>query len=120
MMLRSSGEFLLAAGIFGVFCMAAPVLDWIRHSLGDRSEPTAIVLFAIILFTVRLKLRFAYGVAEMMVACVVIGYAPRDGSTQGMVQFAAGIYLMIRGLDNAWESPVGEFHRRKFRRVPSA
>jgi hypothetical protein len=89
----------------------AAVSPWMR-----AGEVAICIIFACILFAVRSSwLRPVYGLAEVILGVIACWSGLRAASErfQGGIAIAAGIYVMIRGLDNVfvgWKQFVVTIH----------
>lgn len=108
----------LGGFFYGIAAAVTDILQWIALQLSDigRSAALAVVVTALLgstFFAFRLKFRFIYGVTEAMVGLAVaahrVGFTNTSESSGSAALYlavlTAGIYLVVRGLDNmhqAW------------------
>jgi hypothetical protein len=106
--LRLLWEGILAIVLVVMLIVAATHLAWIRGRINEYVLILIILLFAFGLYLIRYFFRFAYGIVEIFIGLLSISgamaRAPQivDDSTTTLllVQTAAGIYIIVRGIDN--------------------
>jgi hypothetical protein len=102
---------LLLWGLVGAAQYLATILEYIHY---PWLFTFLILLVCYPLYAVRLKLPLAYGMTELSVGLVAIWFAatrapPPPGTPEFglfVIGLAAGIYIVIRGLDNMSRSPL--------------
>jgi len=108
--LRPFWEMLLACVLAGMIAVAALNLAWISANINRDLLFVLILSVAVGLYAVRHFFRLAYGVAEVIIGVVAIfgtvDRAPQIAddpamSSQLLVQLAAGLYIIVRGIDNS-------------------
>lgn len=101
------------------YCLAASTYDLLEWVVENRNSPysgpilaSVIVLFAGLgLFWFRLRCRITYGITEILAGISIASYkyveasaslAPADATNPNLfiVLLTAGVYLVVRGLDN--------------------
>jgi hypothetical protein len=101
-------EGILAIVLVVMLVVAATHLAWMRGHLNEYVLILLILLLAFGLYLIRYFFRFAYGIVEIFIGLLSIfgamARAPQivDDSTTTLllVQIAAGIYIIVRGIDN--------------------
>jgi hypothetical protein len=84
---------------------------------------SAVLLVGIAAFSLRLWLRRAYGIAEVLFALVVAWNALSSrnqlSTFQALIALASAVYLVVRGLDN-WLQGVETRHGTRLRSIQAA
>jgi hypothetical protein len=106
--LRSAGPVPeIGLGVILAICLGLATLhlEWIWSHVGEHTLIALTIFVAILLYAVRETFRIAYGFLEILVGLFAIfGTMSRANdamiSNQSYVQIAAGIYIIVRGIDN--------------------
>jgi hypothetical protein len=106
-------EIIFGAALMGLLWLAAENLKWIWDHVQHDILSVLLIVVAVGLFVVRERFRVAYGVAEILVGMIaIVGVMGRTDNVifvakgQLLVQIAAGIYIMVRGIDNLLNSKL--------------
>ncbi|WP_382170376.1 hypothetical protein [Hydrogenophaga luteola] len=120
-----------AVATYGVGVAAHDAYPWLSTELSKQGPIVVglmVLLFGLFLFAVRQWSRVLYGASEIMVGVVVAVYRHVPGSSiwtpdAFLLLLTAGIYLVVRGLDNIQQGasrnppdPITRLWRRFFRR----
>jgi len=94
---------------FGVYYIAINlegILHWILTYLGSIALTIFAIMIGLLAYAFKLFLRFVYGLIEILIGIIsVILYTSlASPTTQSIIQILGGIYIIVRGLDNAYES----------------
>ncbi|WP_127805867.1 hypothetical protein [Hydrogenophaga sp. NH-16] len=97
-----------AIATYGIGVVARDAYPWLLTELSGQGPVVvglAALLFGLLLFAVRQWSRILYGVSEVIVGVVVAVYRHAPGSSiwnpdAFLLLLTAGIYLVVRGLDN--------------------
>lgn len=111
------GELILAALVFAGFHQFAEHSAAIMGVFPNEVFASMLLTGAIALFAIRKFMRLSFGLVEIAIGLDALWNVPDsaplviDGitRTQFLLQIAAGIYLIVRGLDNVDQS--GLFRR---------
>jgi hypothetical protein len=106
-------EMLLGAVPFVLLLLAVRHFAWIATHIDENVLIVLLILVAIGLFVVREIARLTYGIFEILIGVVAVFAAITRAveaindpalANQIMVQSAAGLYIIVRGIDNIWQS----------------
>ena len=93
---------------------------------GRKALVVAVLILGLVAYLLRLFYRLWYGVLELWIAASIINVTSpqdwRDATPQSTLQIAGGLFILIRGLDNAYEgfrkAPWGGIQIARFGRLP--
>jgi hypothetical protein len=98
--------------LFGLLLLAAQHLEWLINHFSVGWLATLIVAVSVVLFFVRRGFRLAYAELEItlgifLVITTIRAETPDPSIDQRAFKIAAGMYLVIRGIDNfmTWLKP---------------
>jgi hypothetical protein len=114
---------------YGGAVVLIDLIRWMQNpsGLGEKGQVMAVtavstLVIGVVLFFFRLRLRFVYGITEAFIGIVVAVQRVSSEPTAGfpteagfyLAVLTAGIYLVVRGLDNAYQGlrdpddPIGK------------
>lgn len=107
----------LGAMFYGIAAAFTDVFIWVALQLSGSGRSAALgvgvtALLGAVFFAFRLKFRFLYGMTEAVAGLAVAGHRvgfatpsePGENAALVLAVLTAGVYLVVRGLDNAHQA----------------